>query len=268
MQRYSLLCLLLLITMQASASDSTPAVPDTTPAASFAETHSLRSALTLQEIRAQLSPRRFTTLAAEVGAKINQLPLRESASFKKGDLLIALDCSLQQAQLNKAKAALNAAEKVFTANSRLAELNSIGQVELLVSEAEVGKNRAEVESIEVQLSKCRIVAPFHGRISELKVRELQFIQAGAPIMEIIDDSALELEFIAPSKWLSWLSIGYRFSVIIDETSRSYPARITRVGAKVDPISQSIKLFAEIDGKFPELITGMSGRVDITPPVSP
>lgn len=228
----------------------------------------LRAALSLQEIRAQLTPRRFTTLSAEVGAKLNQLPLREGASFKKGALLVALDCSLQQAQFNKAKAALLAAERVFSANKRLSELNSIGQVELLVSEAEVGKNRAEVESIEVVLSKCKIAAPFNGRISELKVRELQFIQTGAPIMEVIDDSALELEFIVPSKWLSWLSIGYRFSVEIDETGRNYSASVTRMGAKVDPISQSIKLIAEIDGKFPELITGMSGRVKMIPPASP
>lgn len=42
------------------------------------------STLETREIRAQLSPRRYTTLAAEIGAKINRLPLTEGAAFKQG----------------------------------------------------------------------------------------------------------------------------------------------------------------------------------------
>ena len=80
-----------------------------------------------------------------------------------------------------------------------------------------------------------------------------------------EDEIFEIEFLAPSKWLAWLKPGYAFSVRIDETGRSYPAKILRVGAKVDPVSQSIKLFAAIDGKFPELVAGMSGHATLKPP---
>ena len=69
----------------------------------------------------------------------------------------------------------------------------------------------------------------------------------------------------PSKWLAWLKPGYPFQVAIDEVGKSFPARVQRIGARVDPVSQSVKLTATIDGKFPELIAGMSGRVTMTPP---
>ena len=52
---------------------------------------------------------------------------------------------------------------------------------------------------------------------------------------------------------------------IDETGQSYPAKVLRIGAKVDPVSQSVKLAAAINGKFPELIAGMSGTVLLAPP---
>jgi hypothetical protein len=39
-----------------------------------------------------------------------------------------------------------------------------------------------------------------------------------------------------------------------------------IGARVDPVSQSIKISAIIDGRFPELIAGMSGKVLMAPPV--
>ena len=218
-----------------------------------------------QDIRAQLSPQRFTTLAAEIGAKVNRLPVSEGGSFKSGQALIVFDCSLQTAQLNKARAALSGAEKTFTVNTRLSELGSIGKAELAVSYSEVAKNRAEVAAMAAMLAKCTVVAPFSGRVSEQKVREQQYVQPGQALLEIIDDSVLELEFIAPSRWLSWLKAGHGFQVRIDETGKTYPAKVLRIGAKVDPVSQSVKLAAAINGKFPELIAGMSGTVLLAAP---
>jgi hypothetical protein len=61
-----------------------------------------------------------------------------------------------------------------------------------------------------------------------------------------------------------LRIGGAFRVQIDETRKAYPARFIRLGARVDPVSQSIKVVAAINGKYPELMAGMSGRVQITP----
>jgi membrane fusion protein (multidrug efflux system) len=237
------------------------------PAATAAATPA-RSQLEKQDIRAQLSPRRFTTLAAELGAKVNRVPVKEGDSFRAGQLLVAFDCSLQQAQLQRIQATLTAAEKTHAANKRLAELNSVGKLEIDTSEAEVAKARADVVLINATLSKCAIAAPFAGRVAEQKVREQQFAQPGQPLLEIIDDSVLELEFIVPSRWLAWLKSGHAFNVRIDETGRSYPARITRIGARVDPVSQSVKAAASIDGRHADLIAGMSGQILIQPPATP
>lgn len=230
-----------------------------------ASTISSNLALENREIRAQLMPRQYTTLAAEIGAKVKRLPVREGGKFRSGESLVTLDCSLQQAQLSKARAALYATEQTWNANKRLNEMNSVGKVELQISEAEVTKAQAEVAFNEAIIAKCVIAAPFPGRIAEQKVREQQYVQPGQALLEVLDDSMLELEFIVPSGWLAWLRPGYNFQVKIDETGRSYPAKIQRIGARVDPVSQSVKLSATINGKFAELIAGMSGQVTLRPP---
>ncbi|TWC71797.1 efflux RND transporter periplasmic adaptor subunit [Herbaspirillum sp. SJZ099] len=224
-----------------------------------------RSAIEKQDIRAQLAPRRYTTLAAEVGAKINRIEVAEGARFRAGQTLVIFDCSLQQAQLQKVKAALAAADQTYSANKRLAELNSISKLELEVSQAEANKARADVSYMNISLDKCRIPAPFNGRVAEQRAREQQFVQPGQALLDILDDSVLELDFIVPSKWLAWLRPNQKFQVAIDETGKSYPAKVLRIGARVDPISQSVKLTATIDGQFDELMAGMSGKVLIAPP---
>ena len=221
--------------------------------------------LARQALRAQLMPRRYTTLAAEIGAKISRLPVSEGGSFRAGQVLVSLDCSVQQALLQRSQAELEAAEKTAQANEALLKLNAVGMVELDLSQAAVRKARAELGSQQAVLDKCTIVAPFAGRVAEQRAREQQFLQAGQPVLDILDDSVLELEFIVPSIWLAWLRVGSEFRIAIDETGKSYPARLTRVGARIDPVSQSLKVGAAIHGRFPELMAGMSGRVDIAPP---
>ena len=71
----------------------------------------------------------------------------------------------------------------------------------------------------------------------------------------------------PSAWLRWLKTGFAFSVAVDETGKTYPATVVRTGARVDPVSQSIKVIGRITENAPELIPGMSGPVDFERPPS-
>ena len=114
--------------------------------------------------------------------------------------------------------------------------------------------------MQVVLTKCAVAAPFSGRVAEQKVREQQYVQPGQVLLDIIDDSVLEVEFIMPSRWLSQVRAGSAVHIAVDETGRSYPARVLRMGARVDPVSQSVKVVAAIDGRPPELMAGMSGRL--------
>jgi membrane fusion protein (multidrug efflux system) len=218
-----------------------------------------------QELRAQLTPRDYTTLAAEVSAKVERIAVREGERFRKGDALIRFDCSIERAQLAEAKAALSAAEKTVAVNSRLLELQTIGKLESDLALAERDKARAKVDASAAVLSKCSVPAPFDGRVVEQKVRAQQFAQPGQALLDILDDSVLELDFVVPSKWLVWLKPGHAFQAAIDETGRSYPVKLTRVGARIDPVSQSVRVTGAIGGHFPELAAGMSGKVLLAPP---
>lgn len=226
---------------------------------------SVKPGIDRQELRAQLLPLNYTVISAEIGAKVERYFFREGEFFNKGQTLMSFECASQRAQLNKAKAALAIADRTFKTNRRLLELNSVGRLEYEASEAEYLKSAAEVDVLASQSSKCRIQAPFKGRVAEQKAREEQYVQVGQPLLEILDDSSLELEFIVPSKWMAWLKPDYKFQIKIDETGKQYPAKITRIGARIDTVSQSLKVAGVIDGKFPELTAGMSGLLVIQPP---
>lgn len=215
-----------------------------------------------QAIRAQLSPVQFTTIVSEINGKISALPVREGETFAEGQLIVSFDCALQEAQLQKVTAQLQIAQRKYETNQKLLDRGSVSKVETENSASEFDRASAEVKELTILLSKCRIDAPYKGKVVEQKVRALQFVQVGQPMMEILDNSLMELEFIAPSAWMPWIKVGQKFQISIDETNKSYPAQVTRLGAKIDSVSQTVKVAAVIDGEFSELSPGMSGTVHL------
>jgi RND family efflux transporter MFP subunit len=220
-----------------------------------------------QDIRAQLSAVTYTSIASELSAKIKELPFKEGQAFKLGQVLVVFDCTTQQAQFQKTKAVLSIADRNYQTNKKLLALGSVGRIEYENSYSEFLKTKAENDELASVLARCNVLAPYSGMIVEQKVRSQQFVQAGQPLLDILDKSSLELEFVAPSKWSPWLTEGYKFEITLDETGKSYPAKITRVNGKIDPVSQTIKVAAVIDGDFKEIAPGMSGVLVIAQPES-
>jgi multidrug efflux pump subunit AcrA (membrane-fusion protein) len=83
-------------------------------------------------------------------------------------------------------------------------------------------------------------------------------------MEILNSRQLELHMIVPSRWLAWLKKGSRFNVRVDELDKDFPARVVRLGASIDPVSQTISVVGEVQGAHPELLPGMSGWAMLKP----
>lgn len=221
-------------------------------------------ALDTAELRAQLSPARYAVLSAEMSGKIERLPVFEGMRVNAGDSLLSFDCSIQQAQLQKATTELDVARNNLKGAVRMAELNAIGSVELVNAQLEERKALADIAYLRALINRCVITAPYDGSIGDLNTRAQEFVQAGEPLIEILDDTQLQLEFIIPSNWVSWLNPGFAFEVFLEDTNQSYPAKLMRLAAKVDAMSQSIKAVALIDGTYTELLPGMSGRIRISP----
>jgi multidrug efflux pump subunit AcrA (membrane-fusion protein) len=77
-------------------------------------------------------------------------------------------------------------------------------------------------------------------------------------MRIVDLERIEIELIAPSRWLGWLAVGDSFVFRVDETAMPLNATIVRLGGVVDPVSQTVKVFGVLETRDGRVRPGMSG----------
>lgn len=217
------------------------------------------------EVRALLVPEREAVLASQINGRILRLPVEQGERFSQGQLLVELDCEILKAEREKARMDLEAAIETHEANLRLQEFGSASDLEVAVSSARRKRAEAEVLLAEARVKMCRIEAPFAGRMVKREANPHENVTPDQPLVEIVDDSRLKLHLLVPSDWLQWLGRGQRFLVRIDETGGEYRAEVTRLGARVNPVNQTLEVEAAFTRDYADLLAGMSGTALFTPP---
>ncbi len=211
-------------------------------------------------IRAQLVSQHDVIISTQIEGKIAQLPFKDGDAFKRGDLLVEFDCELYAAQLKKAEANASAANKAYEVNKQLSILHSVGELDVEQANAKAKEADAESSYMHAMVDRCRIIAPFAGRVIKRIAAQYEYVSTGKPLLQIVDDKNLELKLIVPSGWLAWLHAGTALQVHMDDLNADYAAAVVRLGARIDPVSQTLEVTAQIKGNHPELLPGMSGWV--------
>jgi membrane fusion protein, multidrug efflux system len=201
-------------------------------------------------------------LSGELAARITSLPKRPGESFKRGELLVGLDCALYEAQASKV-AAEHTAAKVKLDNARqLNELRSIGSLDVALAQSEYAQTQAELNIARINTRRCQIKAPYDGKVVTVLVNQHENIRQQQELIEIVADQRLEAEVVVPATWLSWLRPSAPLMLQIDETGAKVEATIAAISPAIDPVSQTLLLRAELTPSA-ALMPGMSATAYFT-----
>lgn len=200
-----------------------------------------------------------TMFSSETTGQVIYLPIKEGSSFNAGDILLKLDCRLQEAELAKAKAEQAATTKALQSAKKLQGYGSISEFEFIKTKSEADAADATVEKLKVTVEKCTIVAPFTGGVAEVKVNLYETVKPGDPLLKVVNTENLTFEIQVPSEWLSWLHIGSLFNVHVNDINKTISAKVTYINPEIEPISQTVKIVGLISPRNILLRPGMTGQ---------
>ncbi|MBF0142151.1 MAG: efflux RND transporter periplasmic adaptor subunit [Magnetococcales bacterium] len=218
--------------------------------------------------RGLVTPAQEALLSSRIAGQIQKIHFREGDHFKSGEPLVRFHCPVEKAALNKARAALRAADKKLAINRELIGVRSASRLEVEMAEADRLQAEAEVAMQSATVDMCTILAPFDGWVAALRVHPYESVAQGTPLVEIIGEGVLEVEVIIPSERIHDVRVGTPLSLKVQETGKSYPARVVRMEGRIDPVSQTVRLTGRFTEVHPDLLPGMSGVAELDRPLPP
>ncbi len=201
-----------------------------------------------------------TTKHADVVQKIF---FQDGQKVKKGDILVQLDKQEEIAKVREQEA--NLAEAVVQLN-RLQDLLA----KRATSKSQVDQQEAKTKAIDAQLMSARIKlndttikAPFDGILGFRQISVGAFLAPGDVVTSLDDLSRVKVDFTVPERFLTTIVTGQD----INATSTAYnkttfQGKITSIAPRIDPITRTIKVRAEIANDQYQLRPGMLLKVKI------
>lgn len=219
------------------------------------------SSITLDEsIRGKISPAKKSQLSASRDGQAF-FHVDEGETFTKGSLLVSLDCGVLDARLSVLTVELEGAKVKRAAQEKLANTGSVGRLELSLSEISVREAEANLDVVREELKYCSVFAPYDGVLSRRHISDWEYAKKSDVLVDIFDNSELEIEFIVPSVWLRWLQVNDEFKFVTREAVRSLSGKVKKIDTKIDPVSQSVRVWGAIGNKEQQkLKPGMTGEV--------
>ena len=213
-----------------------------------------------EPIRAVVRSANDVTIGSDAGTRIITMPLREGDAFRKDDLLVAFDCARTRAEWKSAQAEWRGHQLAYQNDLGLQKYHAAGNNDVLIAKAQMDKAAAEVEGWAARVDACEIHALFDGRVADVFAHVFDLPSPSSPILRIVDPAHLEVEMIVPSRAAARVKAGDGFTLSVEETGELVRGHVVRVGAAVDPVSQTLKVVGALDAGG-DVLPGMSGKVD-------
>jgi membrane fusion protein, multidrug efflux system len=268
-------------------SDTSAPAPDPDPPAAPAEANFFQSSGPIVvENQVDVAAQRdgvVVEIAADTGQRVHKGDLlakldnrqlvsdREAAQGKLES--IEADVKNWEAEEKVLQADLDRAQKMWDAHIISKEVFEHTQYNALADQYELLRERknyssqlAVVHSLDLELLKTQIAAPFDGVVARRYVRVGQRVEAGARLFWVTAVSPLHVRFTLPERFVQKVAPGDSVTVSsLDPQASIHAARIIQVSPVVDPASNTIEIVAEILGAPNDLRPGMKANVRIRDP---
>lgn len=129
-------------------------------------------------------------------------------------------------------------------------------------------SRESEHSLELELAKTQITAPFDGIVARRYIRVGQTVTPGERLLWVTATGPLQVRFTLPSRFVSRMRAGQQIGIKVSDGDPkvAHQARIVQVSPVVDPASGTIEVLAELTGPVQDLRPGM--QADIHLPAHP
>lgn len=214
----------------------------------------------------KVRPNQGAMLSSQTSGTIKDVLITSGQKVSKGQLLVEIDSSVENANLKAAEAQLPQAKKNYQRYQTLIKSGSASKAEYDNIKAAYNQLVANIESLKANIKRRQIYAPFDGVVGIVKVNKGQYISMGTPIVRVEDRSAMKVQFTLPQISLQKVRIGQQIEVKTDVLPNDiFPAEVIAIDPAVNTTTGLVELEARVKDGQQKLLSGMFVNLNILLP---
>ena len=205
-------------------------------------------------------------VSTELGGIVSGVGFQSGSEAKKGEVLLKLDSSSEEALLHTAEADLELARANLQRERDLAARKVVSKQELDAAESTFGQKQGTVDNMRAFIAKKQVRAPFDGQLGIRQVNVGQMINSGQQVVSLQALDPVYVDFALPQQELSKLAPGLEALVRTDAVpGREFKGKLTALNSMVDTVTRNVTLQATFENPDHALKPGMFVKINIALP---
>ena len=200
---------------------------------------------------------------------VTAIRFQEGEVVERGAILVEMDATQLRANLAEAQASLARSKSQYDRSRDLQSRQAMSMADLEQVEAALKADEARVAAAQARLDDTIIRASFSGRTGFRHVSVGSFVSPGTVITTLDDTSIIKLDFTVPETYLFVLSRGLPVkAAAAGLPDRIFEGVVTNMDSRIDPVTRSVTVRAEIPNSNGLLRQGMFMTVALQGEVTP
>ena len=206
---------------------------------------------------------RSITVRNELPGTVHKVNLNPGTVVEAGTVLVALDVSVESAELQALEAQAKLAGTQLERMQRMVDRKAASEMELDAAQAQRDVAVAQIARTQAVIARKTIRAPFRARIGISDVHEGQYLNEGTQLTTLqgVAD-AVYVDFTVAQQVAAALKKGSPISVSVDDKSPRIAAEVLAVDSRVDSNTRNTVVRARIADADHAPAPGASVRVEV------
>ncbi len=202
-------------------------------------------------------------VTASVPGIVQEIHFESGQRVSRGQALVDLDADIEQANLDAARADSDLARANYERVQALPAGSVVSQATLDQNLFQMQAREAQVASLQAQIDKKTVRAPFEGVLGIRRVDIGEYIQPGTAIVNLQDLSSLRVEFSVSQRDLSNVQPGRKIRVVADvRRDHVYEGVVTSVEPEVDAATGLVRAEGTLPNPDGQLVAGTFVNVEV------
>jgi membrane fusion protein (multidrug efflux system) len=208
-------------------------------------------------------------VTTEVAGKVSAIDFESGQQVEAGTLLLQLDDSVDQAELEGIIAERRMADLQYKRREELLDSKTISRSDVDEARLRLENAIANLATKQALIAKKRITAPFSGWLGIRQVDLGEYLQPGAAIVPLDAMDPIHVDYSLPERQLDQISVGQPVEIEVQAfPGEIFSGRITAVNPAIDTGTRSLRVRATLENPQARLRPGMFAEVRTVLPQRP
>jgi len=214
------------------------------------------------ELQGSVDTKENITIMPEMPGALTQVYVKKGQRVSKGQRLARIDDGGMSQNIEQMKVQAQLAKTTYERQKRLWEQNIGSEIQYLQTKANYDAQQKAISSMERQLAKTVVTAPFSGTIDDVITEQGTVVSPGMPLFRIVSLKNMYIEVDVPETYITTIKKGTEVLVDFPVLQEKMESKVRETSSVINPANRSFSIEIPVSNTSGNVKPNLSARLSI------